>query len=91
MVRPLASEKAPPALSAVPRRVHAGPAMASELTPEYIEMLRKLDGVQKLRTAGAMYWSARELKAAGLRSLHPDWSEEQVQRKVKEIFMYARD
>jgi hypothetical protein len=36
-----------------------------------------------------MYWSARALKAAGLRSQFPDWTEEQVQRKVKEIFLHA--
>ncbi len=63
--------------------------MASELTPEYIAMLRSLSGEQKLRTASAMYWSAGALKAAGLRSQFPDWSEEQVQQKVKEIFLYA--
>ena len=63
--------------------------MGSELTPEYIATLRRLTGRQKLRTAFAMYWSARALKAAGLRSQFPEWSEEQVQRKVKEIFLHA--
>ncbi len=63
--------------------------MASELTPEYIAMLRRLDGRQKLRTAFAIYWSARALKAAGLRSQFPSWSEEQVQQKVTEIFLHA--
>lgn len=63
--------------------------MASELTPEYIAMLRQLDGRQKLRTAFAMYWSARALKAAGLRSQFPHWTEEQVRQKVKEIFLHA--
>ena len=63
--------------------------MADEITPEYVAMLRSLSGEQKLRTASAMYWSARALKAAGLRSQFPDWSEEQVQQKVKEIFLYA--
>ncbi len=63
--------------------------MVSELTPEYIAMLRRLSGQQKLRTAFSMYWSARALKAAGLRSQFPNWSEEQVQQKVKEIFLHA--
>ncbi len=65
------------------------PAMASELTPEYIAMLRRLDGRQKLRTAFAMYWGARKLKAAGLRARFPDWSEEKVQQEVKRIFLHA--
>ncbi len=45
-------------------------------------------GAQKLRVAFQMYWGARRLKAARLRQQHPDWSEEQVQQRVKEIFMY---
>ncbi|OYW75053.1 MAG: hypothetical protein B7Z37_15030 [Verrucomicrobia bacterium 12-59-8] len=63
--------------------------MASILTPEYIATLRRMTGAQKLRTAFQLYWSARRLKAARLRQQHPDWSEEQVQQRVKEIFMYA--
>ncbi len=29
------------------------------------------------------------IKAARLRNLHPDWSEEQINERVKEIFLYA--
>jgi hypothetical protein len=63
--------------------------MASDLTPEYVATLQRLSGEQKLRTATAMYWSARKLKAARVRELHPDWTEEQVQEEVKRIFMHA--
>lgn len=63
--------------------------MASTLTPEYIATLRRMTGEQKLRTAFQLYWGAREIKAARLRQQHPDWTEEQVQQKVKEIFMHA--
>ncbi len=63
--------------------------MASDLTPEYIAVLRRMTGEQKLRAATRLYWGAREIKAARLRQLHPDWSEEQVQKEVREIFMYA--
>jgi hypothetical protein len=63
--------------------------MASELTPEYIATLRQMSGAQKLRTAFQLYWGARRLKASRLRQQHPDWSEEQVQQRVKEIFMHA--
>ena len=64
--------------------------MASELTPEYIDALRRTTGQQKLRTAFALYWGARKLKAAALRQQHPAWNEEQVQQAVKEIFLHAR-
>lgn len=63
--------------------------MASELTPEYIATLRRMSGAEKLRTASQLYWGARKLKASRLRQQHPDWSEEQVQQKVKNIFMHA--
>jgi len=63
--------------------------MASDLTPEYLATLRRMTGAQKLRTASQLYWGARKIKAARLRQQHPDWSEEQVQQRVKEIFMHA--
>ena len=64
--------------------------MASELTPEYVAALRNTSGQQKWKTAFALYWGARKLKAAALRQQHPDWTESQVQEMVKQIFMHAR-
>ena len=63
--------------------------MASDMTPEYLAALRSMTGAQKLRTAFGLYWGARKIKAARLRVQHPDWTEEQVQQRVKEIFMHA--
>lgn len=63
--------------------------MAAALTPEYVATLRRMTGEQKWRTAFGMYWSARKLKAAAVRDQHPEWTEEQVQQRVKEIFMHA--
>ena len=60
------------------------------MTPEEIRILRALTPAQKLRSAERLYWTARALKAAWLRQQHPDWSEEEVQRKVREIFLYGR-
>ncbi len=64
--------------------------MGSYLTPEYIATLRRMNGEQKLRTAFRLYWLARKLKAAALHDQHPDWTPEQVELKVKEIFLHAR-
>ena len=61
-----------------------------EATPEQIAVLRSMTGAERLRVAEQLYWSARKLKAAGLRSLHPDWPEEEVQREVTRIFLHAR-
>jgi len=40
--------------------------------------------------AESLCWSARELKAAWLRSQHGDWTENQVAREVARIFANAR-
>ena len=45
---------------------------------------------QKLNVALRLYYSAMELKAAGMRSLYPDFDENKIREKVKEIFLYAR-
>lgn len=63
--------------------------MASEITPEYLATLRGMTGAQKLRTAFRLYRGVRRLKATRLRQQHLDWTEEQVQQRVKEIFMNA--
>jgi len=63
--------------------------VVTDITPEYISMLRGMSGEQKLRSAMALYWTARKIKAARLRELHPDWSEDQVQAEVKRIFLHA--
>jgi len=44
---------------------------------------------QKLIIAANLHQYARALKAAGLRDQHPDWSEKDIQKKVREIFLYA--
>lgn len=63
--------------------------MASEITPEYVAALRRLSGTEKLRAAASLYWTARRVKAARLRQQHPEWTEDEVQRRVREIFLHA--
>jgi hypothetical protein len=45
---------------------------------------------ERWRAAERLSWSARNLKAAFLRSIHPEWTEVEVQRAVKEAFLHAR-
>ena len=58
--------------------------------PEQKRIYQSMTPEQKLEVALRLYYSARELKAAGLRAQHPDWTEEQIRDKVREIFLYAR-
>jgi len=59
------------------------------MSVEYLARLRQLSGPEKLRAAFALYWEARKLKAARLRTQHPEWPEGQIEQRVKEIFMHA--
>lgn len=56
------------------------PAYEIILTPE-----------QKLAQSISLYWTARELKKAGLKMVYPELSNEEIEKKVRDIFLYARD
>ncbi len=60
------------------------------MSPEQIAILRALPGERRLRLAEQLYWSARKLKLAGLRSQHPDWPVERLNSEVRRIFSNAR-
>jgi len=65
--------------------------LADEQTsPEQIAAFRAMTGEHRLRLAEQLYWSARKMKAAGLRSQHPDWPEQRLNDEVREIFSHAR-
>jgi len=54
------------------------------------EIFRNMSPQRKLELAFGLRDTAKKLKAMGLRQAHPDWTEQQVQDKVREIFLYAR-
>ena len=58
--------------------------------PEQKRIFQAMKPEQKLRISQMLYYSARELKAAGLRAQNPNWSEEMIKDRVREIFLYAR-
>jgi len=55
-----------------------------------IEVLRRMTAEQKFQVAMQLYWSARDLKAAWIRSRHPDWTPARVEQAVREVFANAR-
>jgi hypothetical protein len=59
------------------------------MTPEQARIYRAMAPAQKLALAARFQLGARDLKAAGLRSQHPDWSEEKIRSRVRELFLYA--
>jgi len=58
--------------------------------PEQKKSYQAMTPAQKLQIALDLYYSARELKTAGLKLKHPEWSSEEISQKVREIFLYAR-
>lgn len=61
-----------------------------QTSPEQFAILRAMSGERRLKLAEQMFWSARKLKAAGVRSQHPDWPEEKIIAEVNRIFLHAR-
>lgn len=60
------------------------------MSDEALRILRQMTPTQKLRAAALLYYSARRLKAAALRAQHPEWTESDVNRAVREAFLYSR-
>lgn len=52
-------------------------------------MYRAMSPQERLRQAEALYWTARRLREAHERSLHPEWSEQQVREHVRRVFLRA--
>jgi len=58
--------------------------------PEQKKIFQSMTPEQKLDAALSLYHSSRYLKAAAMRQQHPDWSDEMVEQKVREVFLYAQ-
>jgi len=63
---------------------------AEQARQRQIEIYRAMTPAEKYRQIMELRAFAWEVKRAGVRSLHPDWADEQVQAEVRKIFLYAR-
>lgn len=50
-----------------------------------IELLRRMTPAEKLEVMGHLIRQAYELKAAGLRAHHPEWSEQEVEAETRRL------
>lgn len=65
--------------------------LADEQTsPEQFAIYRRMTPEQRWRAAHRLYWTCRRHKAAFLRSLHPEWTEEKIEDEVRSVFLNAR-
>lgn len=60
------------------------------ISPEQVAALRAMTGADRLRLAERLYWSARKMKTAGVRSQQPKWPEPRVTEEVRRLFRHAR-
>jgi hypothetical protein len=56
-----------------------------------LQAFRRMDPAQKLSLIGSMHVQARKWKLSALQKQHPDWTEEQLKAKVRELFLYGSD
>jgi hypothetical protein len=59
-------------------------------SPQQVEILRQMTSARRLQIAEQLFWFARDLKRAAIRSYHSDWADERVQSEVRRIFINAR-
>ena len=57
--------------------------------PMQVAGYRRMTVAEKLDGLAQMYRMARALTAAGTRMRHPEWSEEEVEREVRERILYG--
>jgi hypothetical protein len=58
-------------------------------SPEQLARYREMTPAERLRQARALYASARRLRVAHERALHPDWTDAEVDAHVRRIFLRA--
>lgn len=56
---------------------------------DHVDFVRQLTAEQKLNVASSLRNTAWELSAAGIRHAHPELPEEEVQQRVRQIFLRA--
>jgi len=65
--------------------------VADEALNPATEIIGRVTPEQKLQASMRLYWSARALEAAWFRSEHPEWTEAQVNKAVRDAFLFHRD
>lgn len=59
-------------------------------SPEQIAVLRGMTPDQRWKATHRLYWTMRRHKTAFLGSRHPEWSEQQLNKEIRDIFLRAR-
>lgn len=63
--------------------------MHEPIHPIQLEALKKATPAEKLEAAAALYRMGIQLRVAGLRMSHPDWTEEQLEHEARRSLRHA--
>ena len=63
--------------------------MIEPIHPVQIEGFRRMTPAQKLQMVADLYHAGIQLKVAGLRMNHPDWTEERLDREARRSLLHA--
>ncbi len=63
--------------------------MLEPIHPIQIEGFRRMTPAQKLHMVEALYATGIQLRIAGLRMAHSDWSDERLDREARRSLLYA--
>jgi len=69
--------------------LHNPITVGSPVDARRAEIYREMSPARKREELNRLQNTARKLKAAGVRAMRPDWSEQEIQKAVREIFLYA--
>jgi hypothetical protein len=58
-------------------------------SPQQLARYRAMTPSERLRQADRLYWSARRLREAHERALHPDWTDDELRDHVRRVFLRA--
>jgi predicted phosphoadenosine phosphosulfate sulfurtransferase len=58
-------------------------------SPEQLARYRAMTPAERLRQSDRLYWTARRLREAHERTLHPDWTDDEIHDHVRRIFLRA--
>jgi hypothetical protein len=63
--------------------------MHEPIDPLDVVRFRRMSPAEKLQMVCDLYHAGIRLRAAGLRQMHPDWTQEQLEREARRSLLHA--
>jgi hypothetical protein len=63
--------------------------MDEPIHPVQLEGFKRMTPAQKLQMVANLYETGIQLRVAGLRMTHPDWSDERLELEARRALLYA--